>query len=341
MKSDLLFFTSPIGLGHASRDVAIASKLDANITFVSGENASKMIGDYGFTVKDLYRHEGFDVDSSGELKHAFRWIMDYWSYYKRCKEIAKELIVKHETRLVIADEDFAATSIAQENDLPNVVITDILQSSFTKGIASAIEKKMNKAMKEMIDKSTLVIIPDSGKDHDNFAYVGPIVREISASRENLRERFGFTRKTILLTTGGTNAGIFLINKAIESYSRIKSKIDADIIVVSGSSMNLEFDVKHIGYVKNLQEMVYASDLVISLAGRSTTDEADIYGTPGIFIPIKNHFEQEENARRHGFAFDAINRLDELIPEKLNLPRNDVKTSDGAERAARLISNLMR
>lgn len=342
MKSDLLFFTSPIGLGHASRDVAIASRLDANITFVSGENASKMIGDYGFTVKDLYRHEGFDVDSSGELRHAFRWIMGYWSYYKRCKEIAKGLIDKHETRLVIADEDFAAASIAQENDVPNVVITDILQSSFTKGVfTSSIEKKMNKAMKEMIDRSTLVIIPDYGKDHDNFAYVGPIVREISASREKLRERFGFTRKTILLTIGGTNTGLFLINKAIESYSRIKSKIDADMLVVSGSSMNLEPSVKHMDYVKNLHEMVYASDLVISLAGRSTTDEADVYGTPGIFIPIKNHFEQEENARRYGFTFDAVDRLDDLIPEKLNLPRNDVKVSDGAEKAARLISNLMR
>ena len=106
-------------------------------------------------------------------------------------------------------------------------------------------------------------------------------------------------------------------------------------------MNLELGVKHMDYVKNLHEMVYASDLVISLAGRSTTDEADVYGTPGIFIPIKNHFEQEENARRHGFTFDAINRLDELIPEKLNLPRNDMKVSDGVEKAARLISNLMK
>jgi UDP-N-acetylglucosamine--N-acetylmuramyl-(pentapeptide) pyrophosphoryl-undecaprenol N-acetylglucosamine transferase len=343
MKDSLLFFTSPIGLGHASRDVVIASKINADITFVSGEDASRMISDYGFPVKDLYKHKGFDVDDSGELKHAFRWIMGYWSYYKRCKKIANNLIDRSETRLVIADEDFAATSVAQENNVPNVVITDILETGFTKGmLASAIERKMNKTMKEMIDKSTLVIIPENGEDRDNFAYVGPIVRDVSSSREVLREQFGFDRKTILVTIGGTNAGLFLINKVVKAYNAIKNRIDADMVIVSGPSLNMETSgIKHMDYVMNLHEMVYASDLLISLAGRSTTDEADAYGTPGIFIPIKNHFEQEENARRHGFSFDDINRLEELIPEKLDSPRNDIKGSNGAARAAGLISNLIK
>jgi UDP-N-acetylglucosamine--N-acetylmuramyl-(pentapeptide) pyrophosphoryl-undecaprenol N-acetylglucosamine transferase len=343
MNDNLLFFTSPIGLGHASRDIVIASKLNANITFVSGEGASRMISDYGFPVKDLYSHEGFDVDGSGELKHTFKWIMNYYSYYKRCKGIARNLIDKNKTRLVIADEDFAATAIAQKNNIPNVVITDVLQTSFTKStLFSAIEKKMNRVMKEMINKSTLVIIPEYGEDHDNFAYVGPIVREVSSSREKLRERFGFSRKTILVTIGGTNAGLFLINKAIEAYNAIKGKIDADMVVVSGPSVNIELpDVKHIGYVKNLHEMVYACDLLISLAGRSTTDEADVYGTPSIFIPIKNHFEQEENARRHGFSFDDIYRLKDIIPEKLAAGRNNANASNGAVKAATLISNLMK
>jgi UDP-N-acetylglucosamine--N-acetylmuramyl-(pentapeptide) pyrophosphoryl-undecaprenol N-acetylglucosamine transferase len=88
-------------------------------------------------------------------------------------------------------------------------------------------------------------------------------------------------------------------------------------------------------------MVYASDLLISLAGRSTADEAAVYGTPGIFIPIKDHFEQEENAKRYGYTFNDINRLDELIIEKLDSPRESITTSNGAERAARLISNLIK
>ena len=50
---------------------------------------------------------------------------------------------------MIADEDFAATSIAQENKIPNVIITDIFETSFIKGkLFSPIEKKMNKVMKD-------------------------------------------------------------------------------------------------------------------------------------------------------------------------------------------------
>ncbi|MFQ5940862.1 MAG: glycosyltransferase [Nitrososphaerales archaeon] len=343
MSGQLLFFTSPIGLGHATRDIVIASKLNANITFISGEGAARMISDYGFLVKDLYRNKSFVVDDSGELQCAFRWIISYWSYYKKCKKIASNLIDRNETKLVVADEDFAATSVALENNIPNVVITDVLQTSFTKStLFSAVEKKMNKGMKEMMRKSTLVIIPDYGEDHDNLAYVGPIVREISSSREKLREHFGFDRKTILVTIGGTDAGVFLINKAIRAYNEIKSRIDAEMIVVSGPSMNIGLQgVKHIGYVKNLHEMVYACDLLISLAGRSTTDEADVYGTPSIFIPIKNHFEQEDNARRHGFSFEDIDRLKDLILQKLEAARSDVKASNGAVRAMTLISNLLK
>ena len=47
----------------------------------------------------------------------------------------------------------------------------------------------------------------------------------------------------------------------------------------------------------------------------------MYGTPGIFIPIKNHFEQEDNAKEIGFRFEDIFNLKNLIEEKLNKDRN--------------------
>jgi len=80
-------------------------------------------------------------------------------------------------------------------------------------------------------------------------------------------------------------------------------------------------------------------LIISLAGKSTIDEARAYGTPAIFIPIKGHFEQEDNAREEGFVFEDINRLDELILKKLEEKRNQVNT-DGAKIASDIIKKLM-
>jgi UDP-N-acetylglucosamine--N-acetylmuramyl-(pentapeptide) pyrophosphoryl-undecaprenol N-acetylglucosamine transferase len=59
---DLVFFSSPIGLGHATRDVAISQGLD-NISkrFVSGKAASSLISQNGFDVDDLYRPPAFQV----------------------------------------------------------------------------------------------------------------------------------------------------------------------------------------------------------------------------------------------------------------------------------------
>jgi UDP-N-acetylglucosamine--N-acetylmuramyl-(pentapeptide) pyrophosphoryl-undecaprenol N-acetylglucosamine transferase len=340
---NVLFFTSPIGLGHASRDIIIASKLDSNITFVTGEGATRLISDYGFKVKDLYRHDGFEVDERGELKHALRWLMNYWSYYKKCKVIAENIIKESKPDLVISDEDFASIAVAQQLGIPNVIITDVLQTQFTKGPMSFIEKRMNASMQKMISNSNCVIIPAEGQGHDNINYVGPVVRDVSSDRESLRKRFGFGRKTILVTIGGTDSGKFLVDKTVETYSKIKDAIDADLFVVSGPSLNIDAKkegIKHIGYTTNLHEMIYACDLLISLAGRSTIDEATSYGTPSIFIPIKNHFEQEENAKRYGYRFEDIDRLEDLVAEKLDKKRSEIVIRNGAKRASSLILNLL-
>ncbi|HSA98514.1 MAG TPA: glycosyltransferase, partial [Candidatus Nitrosotenuis sp.] len=98
-------------------------------------------------------------------------------------------------------------------------------------------------------------------------------------------------------------------------------------------------IRNLGFVNNLHEIIYASDLVISLAGKSTIDEARAYGTPGIFIPIKNHFEQEDNARHEGYRYEDVFDLDTLIPQKLESARAPVET-DGASRAHKIIAKYL-
>ena len=76
-----------------------------------------------------------------------------------------------------------------------------------------------------------------------------------------------------------------------------------------------------------------------MAGKSTIDEAKEYGTPAIFIPIKGHFEQEDNARGEGFEFEDLFRLEKLILEKLEEKRNPIK-KNGAQKAANIIKDLL-
>ena len=332
------FFSSPIGLGHVTRDIAIANNFEnISTNFVSGSGAVKILKNLDFKVQDVYNPPSFIVEN-GTLKSPARWLWNYYQYYKDCKKISQKILQEDNPYLVISDEDFASLTVAQKMKIPTVLITDVLETRFTKGLASFIEKRMNKSMQEIIKKCDIVILPENGDDQDNIRRVGPIVRQTNYSREELRKKNSFEKKTIVISIGGTDTGLFLIEKALDTISKIKQ--DIEVILVSGPAISKKFEnVRNLGFVDNLHELIFAADLLISLAGKSTIDEANAYGTPGIFIPIKGHFEQEDNAREEGFVFDDIKRLDVLILEKLEQQRKQVNTN-GAKNASNIIRELM-
>ena len=337
--NDYNFFSSPIGLGHVTRDIAIVNNLKGiPINFVTGSGAAKILKKLEFKVNDAYKPPSFTV-KDGILNNQTKWLWNYYQYYKNCKNISEKILKKNNSGLIISDEDFASLTVAQNLEIPNILITDVLETKCTKGIASFIERKMNRSMMDIIKNCDAVIIPEEGDNQDNIKRVGPIVRKINCSREELREKFSFNKITVVISIGGTDAGLFLIDKAIKAILKINQNIE--IIVVSGPAVNKKFlNVKNLGFVDNLHELIFASDLIISLAGKSTIDEARAYGTPGIFIPIKGHFEQEHNAKIEGFNFESINNLETLILEKLEQKRNKVNTK-GATLASEIIRKMIK
>jgi len=292
------------------------------------------------------------VNYSMHLQSMIKWLIQYVSYYKRCKIIAQQFIEKNNERnlLIVSDEDFASITVGKNRNMKRILITDILKTHFLKGLPSIIEYGMNRSLERMIRSCDHVIIPDYGSDVDNKSYIGPIVRELTTiDREALRKKFEMYKPTILLTIGGTTSGKYLIEMTIKAFKKLRMKLDINLLIVSGLSVEVQDkllctsntdNIINLGFVNNLHEYIYASDLVVSLAGRSTIDESIVYKTPGIFIPIKNHFEQEENARRMGYDYEDIFRLESLITEKFNkmsLAANDKNiTQVGSEKAAKII-----
>jgi UDP-N-acetylglucosamine--N-acetylmuramyl-(pentapeptide) pyrophosphoryl-undecaprenol N-acetylglucosamine transferase len=337
--TEILFFSSPIGLGHATRDLAIINQLRIDSCKVfSGSSAIEFFHQNSIQAQDVYSPPKFDV-INGKLEKSLKWLWSYYRYYKRCKEISSKIISNEKPRVIISDEDFASIAIAQERKIPNIIITDILETKFISGFGGVVEKKMNKTMHEMLDKANRVIIPELGENQNNIIRTGPIVRKIQKNRDELRDILDFKKKTIVLCVGGTDAGIFLINQTIEAIKKIQ--IDVDLVLVSGPKINKKFsdDIRNLGFVSNLHEIIFAADLVISLAGKSTIDESIVYGTPGIFIPIKGHFEQEDNAKEIGFKFEDIFNLENLIEEKLNKNRNE-QQQNGVNLAGMEISKVL-
>ena len=319
--TEILFFCSPIGLGHATRDLAIINQLDVESCEVySGSSAIEFFQMNDVKANDVYSPPKFEVEN-GKLEKSLKWLWSYYKYYKKCKEVASRIIDEKQPKLIISDEDFASISVAQERKIQNIVITDILETKFTSGFGGIIEKKMNKTMQEMLYKSDRVIIPELGTNEGNIVRTGPIVRKIGKTRNQIRKDLDFKKKTIVVSVGGTDAGLFLIKQTIDAVKKIEEELD--LILVAGPKIKQKFvgEIRNLGFVKNLHEVIFAADLLISLAGKSTIDESIIYGTPGIFIPIKDHFEQEDNAKKMGFNFNDIFNLEELIKKSLNMDRN--------------------
>ena len=376
---DSLFFSNPIGLGHITRDIAITQYFDKPPTFVTGSQAANFLKKMNLDLLDLYTPPPLPI-KNGKLDHSLRWLWQYYQYYKNCKAIAKKIITSkklssittttnnnNNSTIVISDEDFASLTAAQQQNIPNVLITDILETRFTHGPASIIEKRMNTSMKKIISKCDAVIYTESNPSPStivdettpqNIQKVGPIVRTTPHTREQLRKQFGFddndnNKKIVIVSVGGTDAGLFLIQKTIEAITKIKND-DYRLVTVSGPSIptssfmsqsdmysnkNKNNNIYHLGFIDNLHEAIYASDLVIALAGKSTIDETNAYGTPGIFIPVKNHFEQEDNAKKQGYTHSDVFRLANLIEEKIALPRNPIHC-DGAKKAYDIITNVL-
>ena len=74
------FFSSPIGLGHVTRDIAIVNNLkDIPIDFVTGSGAVKILKILEFKVNDVYSPPPFSV-KNGELNNLTKWLWNYYQY---------------------------------------------------------------------------------------------------------------------------------------------------------------------------------------------------------------------------------------------------------------------
>ena len=75
------FFSSPIGLGHVTRDIAIASNFERNLTnFITGSGAAKMLKKLDFDVLDVYNPPSFMI-KNGTLKNPAKWLLNYYLIY--------------------------------------------------------------------------------------------------------------------------------------------------------------------------------------------------------------------------------------------------------------------
>lgn len=313
--------------------------------FVSGKTIRKFVESYGFNFIEYYG-EPSPFTINGKVFGISLWYLRYWLRYRRGFKWFKKLYKETDAKLVVSDEDFIVLGNAQKLNIPTILITDQLNVAFAKTkTARLLEKRINKWMQEKMLNAIKVIVPDFKSDvdypSDNIVYVGPIVRTVTRDRDTIRKELNIQthEKLIVITGGGSNLGKHIILKIIQEVSSLKG--DYKFFVVGQFNNKIRHDNRFIirEFVRDLHEYIASADLVISLAGKSTIDEALVYGTPIIAIPIKNHFEQEHNAAKLGFSHEDLYNIKNLVENMIGKRRKPL-TNNGNKKAAQEIINVL-
>jgi UDP-N-acetylglucosamine--N-acetylmuramyl-(pentapeptide) pyrophosphoryl-undecaprenol N-acetylglucosamine transferase len=339
----VLYGVSPIGLGHATRTLAVAERLVAagtDVRLFSGGVATDFLRKCGYKADDIVSGPVPEV-VAGEMKRTALWYIRSWAALRRTTGRTERLFDEHMPDLVVCDEEFSGIGVATRRGCRNVFVSDELELGFARGrVARSIERRVERWYRAIQDTVDLLIIPEFGTDEKNRRYVGPIVRTITESGAETRAKYGLPTdaKMVLFSMSGSGLGSYLLDGVLKAV-RSEAMRGTFVAVTGNRGHGVAAEgVYDLGVVSDNQNLVGAADLVVSTAGKSTEDEAASTGTPFIGIPIRHHAEQERNAASLGYSPEDANRLGELILRNIGrraAPRN----YQGAERASRLLMSV--
>ncbi len=187
-----------------------------------------------------------------------------------------------------------------------------------------------------------IIVPDipgsqeiPPKIKEKVTYTGPLLREdprAMPSREELRRKNGLnpSHRVVMATVGGSHFGAKLLKLMAQAADRIKSH---HIIMVTGphidgGSQYYPSQVRVKRFLGDMLGWMKLSDLVVSLAGHTTSMELASLGVPNLMVPIENHPEQMKNAlNMQSYGISRIRDMKDLSPIKLAEDINYLLESD--------------
>jgi predicted glycosyltransferase len=196
----------------------------------------------------------------------------------------------------------------------------------------------------------------------HFDFAGYIIGEhpqAFGSRAELRQCLGYrpNERVLVVTVGGSGVGTHLIRRILESYPLARERVPSlRMIVVAGpridpGSLWAPEGVEIRSFVPDLDRHLAACDLAIVQGGLTTCMELTAAGTPFLYFPLKNHFEQNVHVAHRLDRYGAGRRMDfatatpEMIADAAVAMLHTrgcfaQVTTDGARRAAHLLADLL-
>jgi pimeloyl-ACP methyl ester carboxylesterase len=394
-----LYLSSPIGLGHARRDLAIARELRARrpelkIDWLAQDPVTRLLEANGERIHGgsrLLASETTHIEEeSGEHDlNCFQAIRNMDEILIRNFMVFQEAVESDEYDLVIADEAWEIDHYWHEHpELKKAQmawLTDfvgwvpmpaggereaMLTTDYNAEMIGHVE-----GHPELRDRAIFVGNRDDiaplgfGRDlpamrdwvPKHFDFSGYILGEHPSAfgpREELRAQLGYRpgETVCIVAVGGSGVGSSLIRRILSAYPIAKRRIPGlSMIVVAGPridprSIAAPAGVEVRAFVPDLNRHLAACDLALVQGGLSTAMELVAAGTPFLYFPLQNHFEQNVHVahrlecynagRRMDFAASDPDAIAAAMAAELSSPRRSKPVeAGGAARAAAMLAEL--
>ncbi|WP_333835141.1 alpha/beta fold hydrolase [Rubrimonas sp.] len=395
-----LYLSSPIGLGHARRDLAVTRALrrlhpDLQVDWLAQDPVTRFLAANAEAVHPASRllaNESAHIEAeAGEHDlNAFQAIRSMDEILIKNFMVFQDVLEQDRYDLVIADEAWDVDHYWHEH--PDLKRAPIAWFTDFVGWAPFAENGPREAFlttdynAEMIghverhpqvrDRAIFVGGPQDIADLSfgeglprmrdwipkHYAFSDYIIGTHPADfgpRADLRAGFGYDdgRKTCIVAVGGSGVGGQLIRRILAAWPHARARIpELRMIVVTGPRLDpAGFDwpegVEARAFVPDLDRHLAACDLAVVQGGLTTCMELAAAGTPFLYFPLRNHFEQNFHVaarlerynagRRMIYAESDPDCIAAAMLQELRTPRVPHPVArDGAARAAAMVAHLL-
>ena len=395
-----LYLSSPIGLGHGRRDIAVARELrklhpDLKVDWLAQDPVTRLLESSNEHVHPLSarlasetRH--IELESGEHELHCFQALRRMDEVLIKNFMIFQDAVEQGAYDIVIADEawdidhywhehpELKKAKLAWLTDFVGYVPMPaggeqeaLLTADYNAEMIEHIEQHPGVRDRSIFVGTPEDIVPLSfGADlplmrdwiPKHFDFAGYVIGEHPqgfGSRESLRERLGYRddEQICIVTVGGSGIGAHLIRRILQAYPIVKAKLpELRMVVIAGpridaASLAAPAGVEVRTFVANLDRHLAACDLALVQGGLTTCMELAAAGTPFVYFPLRNHFEQTfhvaHRLRRYGagIQMDFAASTPDMIADAMMLAlsrsgKPNPVEADGASRAARMIAELL-
>ncbi len=335
----VLVVSSPIGLGHAQRDLAVVNELrklrpELEVDWLAQHPVTAVLEAAGERIHPASQHlasesTAFEAHAREHELHAFQAWRELDEVLVANFMLFNDVVRDGAYDLWLGDESWEVDYYLHENPrlktAPYAFLTDFvgwlpvdeseawLTSDYNAENISHVEGNPGLRDAAIFVGDPEDIVP--GSFGPGLPAIGDWVPEhfdfsgyILAPPADAAPRADGGPPLIVAAVGGSTTGIHLLRRIAAAFAELRLDTDAELLLVCGPRIDPRAIAPQpgmtvAGYVHDLHRVLASCDLAVVQGGLTTTMELVAARRPFIFVPLRRHFEQNGHVahrlRRYG------------------------------------------